>query len=386
MLDPISLLGSRVIAYRPVIRSCGIATLLSGTILASQLLYRYERAGRQEFHATDAELGDETGMTVNEVRRARADLVKRLGAESFFTYEVRGFKREAFWGVREERFASLMRESLPDPSVDALSGDRPNATGRTHECNRANARIHLCERPNDLYVRDIQEIEEEPLTPQSGERPSRDDGTNPRALGTNPRATGQNPRALGTNPRADSLAKQPEAGAQSDSTTHAATMTATAGTAPAQAPPRSKGRQASRDPLNSKELPRAAVPEDLAHLAEILTDWWAVKGKGRTTRAFELACRHLRRYGQADQEAILETAVMSGHQGLYPPKGSGNGRGAAPQQHPFLPPLYGARPTRGEVAAANVLQMMAESDRKKAEFRARMEAGMASANVPEDQP
>lgn len=120
---------------------------------------------------------------------------------------------------------------------------------------------------------------------------------------------------------------------------------------PAAPPARSK-----RDPLAARQLPADAIPADLAHLTELLTDWWATKPRGRTTVAFNRACQRLRQYPVEGQREMLENATIGGHQGLYPPRQqNGNGlvqRGASAQ---FLPPLHGARPTRTEVAAANVL-------------------------------
>jgi hypothetical protein len=74
---------------------------------------------------------------------------------------------------------------------------------------------------------------------------------------------------------------------------------------------------AARDPFRSSKLPISAIPGDLVHCAELLTAWWEVKGKGRTARSFELACALLRRHEPADQQRMLEAAVMGGWQGLH---------------------------------------------------------------------
>jgi hypothetical protein len=78
MLDTLSLIGDRIIAYRPILRTLGISSTTNGTLLASQLLYLYQQAGRQPFAVTDPELSAQIGLSVDEIRKARADLVKRL--------------------------------------------------------------------------------------------------------------------------------------------------------------------------------------------------------------------------------------------------------------------------------------------------------------------
>ena len=116
-----------------------------------------------------------------------------------------------------------------------------------------------------------QEQEPIPLTP-------RDAGTNPRSKGVNSRAQKENPRAKGANPRAT-------------------------------------------DPARSRDLPAHLLPPDLADCHDLLRDWWSVKAKGRSSVALQRACNMLRAYSPAERTEVLSTAVVGGHQGLYPPKG-----------------------------------------------------------------
>jgi hypothetical protein len=95
----------------------------------------------------------------------------------------------------------------------------------------------------------------------------------------------------------------------------------------------------SRDPFESKVLPAGAVPEDLSACSQLLADWWDVKGKGRTQRAFAIACSFLRKLDPPDRIRCLEKAVMGGHQGLYPPSPQPQRR---PDPNPGPPmPSYG---------------------------------------------
>lgn len=120
---------------------------------------------------------------------------------------------------------------------------------------------------------------------------------------------------------------------------------------------KAKAPKAARDPLASKQLPADAIPPDLAHLAEKLADWWAVKRAGsRSSASFRLACGKLRQVPHAAQELMLDNAIIGGWQGLYPPK---------PQDlaaaNPRLQHLQGARPSASQVAVANFLDWADEN-------------------------
>ena len=81
----------------------------------------------------------------------------------------------------------------------------------------------------------------------------------------------------------------------------------------------------TRDRFASKTLPADAVPDALLEHQQLLADWWEVKGRGRTEKAFNLACSFLLDQPFTDRRRILEAAVIGGYQGLHPvakPSGS----------------------------------------------------------------
>jgi hypothetical protein len=75
-----------------------------------------------------------------------------------------------------------------------------------------------------------------------------------------------------------------------------------------------------RDPFASKVLPAGVVPADLSACAQLLAEWWSVKGRGRTEAAFTRACAFLRSLEPSDRIRSLEGAVIGGYQGLHPPR------------------------------------------------------------------
>lgn len=75
-----------------------------------------------------------------------------------------------------------------------------------------------------------------------------------------------------------------------------------------------------KDRFASKVLPADVIPDDLLDCQQLLPEWWSVKAKGRTEVAFTRACAFLRKYAPDERQLVLETAIMGGHQGLYPPR------------------------------------------------------------------
>ena len=88
--------------------------------------------------------------------------------------------------------------------------------------------------------------------------------------------------------------------------------------APVPDPP--KQPQKTRDPAATRTLPAHLLPPDLADCHDLFLDWWSVKTKGRSSVALQRACNMLKAYSPAERTAILSTAIMGHHQGLYPPK------------------------------------------------------------------
>ena len=155
-------------------------------------------------------------------------------------------------------------------------------------------------------------------------RSSREDGTNPRATGTNLRALGVSPRDMGLNPRAQANG-------------HGRAMVPATDQVPK--PDRPRTAPKPRDPFASKALPAGVVPADLTACAQLLAEWWSVKSRGRTEVAFTRACAFLRTLGAADRLRSLESAVIGGHQGLFPPRAQPQRR---PDPNPGPPmPSYG---------------------------------------------
>lgn len=101
----------------------------------------------------------------------------------------------------------------------------------------------------------------------------------------------------------------------------------------AQSPAPSKARSTKpTDPARTAQLPANLLPEDLADCHDLIRDWWSVKSKGRTSVALQRACTMLRAYSPAERAAMLSTAIVGGHQGLYPPKVQTPNRNATTNQ------------------------------------------------------
>jgi len=104
-------------------------------------------------------------------------------------------------------------------------------------------------------------------------------------------------------------------------------------------PDRPRTAPKPRDPFASKALPAGVVPADLTACAQLLAEWWSVKSRGRTEVAFTRACAFLRTLDAADRLRSLESAVIGGHQGLFPPRQQPHRR---PDPNPGPPiPRYG---------------------------------------------
>jgi hypothetical protein len=273
MLDTLSLIGDRIITYRPILRAMGISSTVNGTLLASQLLYLYQQAGRQPFAVTDMELAAQTGLTVREIRNARADLVKRLGDESFFRYEVRGWERRGWYDVDADRINAITRKR----SVDAHSTNQANAEAQSGnpfdqsgECIRPDSHFHSTNGANandqrgesSIYKNLLEEIKpvEPPLSPVE---------------------------------------------------------------------PEPKPEPKPRDPFAAKKLPLDRIPPDLLDCQELLPEFWAGKKGRRTELVFDRICALLRQWTPEGRRESLEYSISGNYPNLYPPRqaalGSANG-------------------------------------------------------------
>jgi hypothetical protein len=89
----------------------------------------------------DLELAAQTGLTVDEVRSARADLVERLGAGSYFRFTRKGMPSRGWYDVDADRINSSTAQGNcaetnpipPDPSNGHFGpgAEHDRATART---------------------------------------------------------------------------------------------------------------------------------------------------------------------------------------------------------------------------------------------------------------
>jgi hypothetical protein len=163
MTDAVALLGGRVVAYRPILRTLGISSTIGGTLLASQLLWLYEQADRKPFHVTDAELAESIGVTVDEIRGGRKDVI----AAGFFSYSRQGIPAKGFYDVDEDallqKILGMKRRTVAAPQnpcgatvreIDRTSAvDGPNQSG---------------ERPELSMYGELLEEEIPPVSPKGG--------------------------------------------------------------------------------------------------------------------------------------------------------------------------------------------------------------------------
>jgi hypothetical protein len=124
------LLGDRVIAVRPLIRQLGIAKTATGMILASQLLWEHSHRNCEEFTISDPELAERCGLTVDELRGAKADITGAddRGLPPCFTYVTRGFPRRGWWQVDDQVLNELclpLVQRGPGPEQGSQFGPEP---------------------------------------------------------------------------------------------------------------------------------------------------------------------------------------------------------------------------------------------------------------------
>jgi hypothetical protein len=268
MLDTLSLIGDRIIAYRPILRTLGISSTTNGTLLASQLLYLYQQAGRQPFAVTDMELAAQTGLGVREIRNARADLTKRLGDQSFFLYEVRGWRREGFYDVDVDRINAIAHKpSRGAHSTNGANGEtQPGSPfDQRGECIRPDGHSHSTNQSN--------------ANDQRGES------------------------SIYKNLLEDTKKKEEDLLKGSKST-------------------EPKPEPKPKDPFAAKKLPVEAIPSDLLDCQELLPEFWEVKKGVRSERVFNRVCANLRQWTPEARRQALESAIASKWGDVFQPKGA----------------------------------------------------------------
>jgi hypothetical protein len=265
MLDTLSLIGDRIIAYRPILRTLGISSTTNGTLLASQLLYHYQQAGRQPFAVTDPELSAQIGLSVDEIRKARADLVKRLGDASYFTYEVRGWERQGFYDVDDDRINAITHK----PSQGTHPVNQPN--GKTQSGN-----------PSGQSTESIRSTD--------------------RAHSVNgPKASGQSTESSISKNLLEEIKPEEET--------------------PLPPSPEAEPKK-PKDPFAAKKLPIEAIPPDLLDCQELLPEFWEVKKGVRSQRVFNRVCANLRQWTPEARRQALESAIASKWGDVFQPKGA----------------------------------------------------------------
>ena len=275
LMDAITALGDRVIAYRPVLRAMGVASTVSGALLASQLLWEYQRAGRKPFAVTDAELAAATSMTVNEIRTARADIV----GSGFFGYSRTGMPAVGTYTVDSARFNGLSSKPIA-----------AQLFGLQHEQVRATARTSSGESTNKFGPQHEQSIYKDSLE-RSLERKEKSNA-----------------------PAApfDSVAVAPV--------------------------PKSKRVTSATDPLSRKLLPSDAVPDDLKAVKDLIVEFWAAKKGTRSGPVLNRICKRLRGWPPPDRVTALEAAITNGWGDVFEPrKPQPFNRGREPDPGPPLP-------------------------------------------------
>jgi hypothetical protein len=258
MLDTLSLIGDRIIAYRPILRTLGISSTTNGTLLASQLLYLYQQAGRQPFAVTDLELAAQTGLRVNEIRHARADLVTRLGKESFFGYDLKGMPRQGWYDVDADRINAITTQrQCVEPNQNPANPSNGQFVPE-HEQVRATAPASACHSTNKFVPQDepsiyktlLEEIKpvEPPLSPAEPPKPE----------------------------------------------------------------PKPK------DPFAAKKLPLDRIPPDMLDCQDLLPEFWAGKKGARSERVFNRVCAKLRPCSPEVRHEALSTAIASKWGDVFP--------------------------------------------------------------------
>lgn len=272
VMDPVSLLGDRVIAFRPLLRSIGIARSVPGVLLASQLLWLYQQAGRQEFSASDLELSAQTALTVDEVRSARRDL-RRQGV---INSVVRGVPPTNHYDVDRERLAELMGRT----QAGSQFGPPPDSIRASTRFNSGQDPIQFGPSPDLTLCKDLVE-ELDPLV----------------------------------FPREQVAAAEP---AQApDKVTPADPPP---DTQPQDSPAATRSRRKPSAKPQAYQPSPDAIPAPLAGVERELLDFWAEKGGRRTERAWSGLLAHLERIRQAGGlEAVreqLEAGTQAGWQGI----------------------------------------------------------------------
>jgi hypothetical protein len=112
--------SKRQIAYHPVYRTITGST--TAGILLSQLMYWWDKMNGNEFYKTDAELIEETAMTIDEIKGAKA----RLKTFDFVSITRKGVPAKTYYSIDLDNLIQVIAQTCKGDSHQPVSGNSPN--------------------------------------------------------------------------------------------------------------------------------------------------------------------------------------------------------------------------------------------------------------------
>ena len=260
MHDYMRLLNQRPIAYYPVYRDITRSTVAA--VLLSQLMYWLSK--KDEIFKTDAEIMEETKLTHDELKTAKAK-IKHL---SFISVERRGLPAKTYYSIDWEKYEETLRNLCVECEND--EADEPEYTqtslGESHklDCgNPTNSTVEIPQTYNDKsFDRDYTEITTETTTPLNS--PPR---------GKSKKSGGGKQKKTATAEDAKAYAEEKEFGYALNESSYAEWL---------------KYRSAKRKPVSVMAMQKQV----------------------------SLLCR----YDEATQKAIVDRSIANDYQGLFEPK------------------------------------------------------------------
>jgi hypothetical protein len=116
-------LSKRQIAYHPAYKKITKSTVAS--ILLSQLMYWWEKMDGREFYKTDAEIEEETAMSNEEIRTAKAKLRKL----DFVNIELKGVPCRTFYSIDLDGLIDALSQTELGESPQPVCGNAPSQLG-----------------------------------------------------------------------------------------------------------------------------------------------------------------------------------------------------------------------------------------------------------------
>lgn len=292
-MDCIALLGARVIAYKPILRTLRVAKTVTGTLLASQLLWEYQQQGRQAFHVSDLELSSQTGLTVDEIRHARQDITSGVdGLSACFVYQRRGFPSVGYWDVDREALAARISSQQ---QVSPQFGPSPEQGGS-----------QFGRRPEqEASVRAMGRTEENPVV-EPVRAMGRTGATGQERSDSS--SSGHGPLQFGRRPEQSLVENFQEEKSINPS------VSPRGGEAPQAAPVTDADGKQGTKRVNART---AELPEELEQHREAIVDFWQAKksGSGKTAAAFRLLLRELQKIQAEAPEAVAEQLAQGTQSG-----------------------------------------------------------------------